>query len=188
MNALPDHTAFSAHRVVAAGPLDAVLRVLKGLHDRGEDAGVLVFADATGRQVDFDLRGSIDDVLARVTPAPPKRGPGRPRLGVVAREVTLLPRHWEWLGAQPSGVSAALRRLVDAEIKRHPDKARAQRATSATYGVMSSLGGDLPGFEEATRALYAGDGARFRALIAAWPEDLRAYVARLAAPAFPAAD
>jgi hypothetical protein len=47
----------------------------------------LIFHDQTGKQVDFDLRGSIREVLERVAPKPVRTGPGRPRLGVTSREV-----------------------------------------------------------------------------------------------------
>jgi hypothetical protein len=103
---------------------------------------------------------------------------------VVAREVTLLPEHWEWLAAQPSGVSAALRRLVDAARRRAPGEERARRARDATSQFLTAMAGDRPGYEEATRALYAGDRSRFDALVRAWPKDVREHVARLAAGAF----
>nr|WP_308238347.1 DUF2239 family protein [Phenylobacterium sp. J367] len=102
-------------------------------------------------------------------------------MGVVAREVTLLPRHWDWLAAQPGGASAALRRLVEEARRSNEGADRAREAQEALYRVMSALGGDLPGFEEAIRALYAADDPRFDALISAWPDDIRAYVTRLAA-------
>lgn len=179
----PEHTAFSAGHLVATGPLEVVLRAVKARYDAG-DTQLLVFADATGREEDFDLRGTVSDVLTRAAPAPERKGPGRPRLGVVAREVTLLPRHWDWLEAQPSGLSAALRRLVDAEIKRDPAGERARRAAAATHRVMTGLAGDLSGYEEAARALFAHDGAAFAERIAAWPEDVRVYLERLSAPVF----
>ena len=140
-------------------------------------AGVLIFDDQTGREVDFDLRGSVDEVLARETPPAP--GPGRPKLGVVSREVSLLPRHWEWLEQQPNGISAALRRIVEDASKRNPDEQRARRARDAASRVMTALAGDRPGFEEASRALFAGDLGRLRSLTRRWPIDLRRHLARL---------
>ena len=103
-------TAFAGHSKLASGPLAEVLRSLKS---RGEEeSALLVFEDQTGRQVDFDLRGTMEEVLARHCPEQPRTGPGRPKLGVVSREISLLPRHWEWLESQPNGASAALRRLA----------------------------------------------------------------------------
>lgn len=172
------YTAFAGERLLASGAKRAVLLALKGHEREGEGDGVLVFDDATGRQVDFDLRGTPEEVLARAEPA--RAGPGRPKLGVVSREVSLLPRHWEWLEQQPNGISAALRRLVDEVRKREPDRARARRAREAAGRFMWAMAGDLPGFEEASRALYADDPARLRKLVRAWPRDVRAHLLALA--------
>jgi uncharacterized protein len=135
-------------------------------------------------RVHFDLRGRLEEVLARVLPPAAPTGPGRPKLGVVAREVSLLPRHWEWLEEQPNGASAALRRLVDEARKTEPEQQRRRRAQDALSRILTALAGDLPNYEEATRALYAADRARFDTLIAKWPADIRRYLATLAAPAF----
>lgn len=136
---------------------------------------ILVFDDETGKLADLDF---WDAAKSAPTPAS-----GRPRLGVKAREVTLLPRHWDWLSSEPGGASAALRRLVDAAIEAAP-KLRQRR--DAMYSFMSNLCGDRPGFEEATRALYRDDVAAFEAIIAAWPEDIRRYLNRLAGNTAPA--
>jgi hypothetical protein len=174
--------AFAADRLIHRGPLVEVLAAVKlGRYDR-PDARLLIFENETGQEVDFDLRGSLQEVLERVKAQQAPKGPGRPRLGVESREVSLLPRHWAWLAAQPNGASAALRRLVDA-ASRHTDPegiARAQR--DAAYRVMSALAGNRPGFEEAARALFAGDARRFQALIRKWPADIRAHLAWLADP------
>jgi hypothetical protein len=119
-------------------------------------------------------------VGAAGTQPPETRGPGRPRLGVVAREVTLLPRHWEWLATQPGGASVALRRLVEEARRTSASADRARASRDAAYRVMHALGGDLPDFEEASRALFAGDRDRFRLHTAAWPLDVSAHVDRLA--------
>jgi hypothetical protein len=171
--------AFAGDRLVATGDLRTMLLRVKK-HLDGGGAPVLVFEEQTGRQVEFDFRGTADEVVARASPAEPKAGPGRPRLGVVSREVSLLPRHWDWLEQQPNGASAALRRLVDEARKREPGKERARRARDAAGKVMWSLAGNLPDFEEASRALFAGDTARLRELIRRWPKDIRKYVQRLA--------
>ena len=167
------YTAFLGWTRVAAGPLDAALRQIKEMKDPGEQT-LLIFENETGKQVDFDLRGSIDEVLARVAPKTPRTGPGRPKLGVVSREISLLPRHWEWLEAQPQGASAALRRLVDDARKLGSGKTRAN--VDAIGRVMTALGGNLPGIDEAYRSLYARDGERLVAQIAQWPTDLRDYI------------
>ncbi|MGY4354661.1 hypothetical protein ACVW0J_001154 [Bradyrhizobium sp. i1.7.7] len=114
--------------------------------------------------------------------APPSepRGRGRPKLGVVAREVTLLPRHWEWLGAQPGGASVALRKLVDEARRVSGDKDRERQARDAAYHFMLTMAGNLPQFEEASRALFADDRRRFTGLIADWPVDVRDHIVKLA--------
>ncbi len=114
--------------------------------------------------------------------SPPRDGPGRPKLGVVSREVSLLPRHWEWLEKQPQGISGTLRRLVEDARKRDPRGQNARRARDAAHKVMWAVAGDLPDFEESSRALFAREGERFAALVAPWPVDVRDYVRRLAAP------
>ncbi|ABS26261.1 DUF2239 family protein [Anaeromyxobacter sp. Fw109-5] len=172
----PRYTAFAGVRLLASGARRDVLLAVKAHHDAGGDP-VLVFEDATGRQLDFDLRGTPEQVVARV--AAPRAGPGRPKLGVVSREVSLLPRHWEWLEQQPNGSSAALRRLVDEARKREPDRARARRVREAAGRFMWAMAGDLPGFEEASRALYAGDAKRLGTLVRTWPKDVRAHLLAL---------
>ena len=193
----PSYTSFAGHQRIAAGPLlGNALAVRRALDGRTEGP-VLVFDDATGRVVDLDTRGSEADIAARLmAPVPAAaapdvgpepagsaepRGRGRPRLGVVPREVTLLPRHWEWLAAQPGGASVALRRLVEEARRAGSAKDRQRQAQERAYRFMSAVAGDLPGFEEATRALFANAGHRLGELTAAWPPDVRAYTLRLAA-------
>ena len=118
--------AFAGGRRVAAGPLEHVLPALKRRFDEDPSELVLVFDVGTGRQVDFDLRGTLEEVLARAIPASP-RGPGRPRLGVTSREVSLLPRHWDFLEQEPNGISSALRRLVERAMKAQSGPQRARR-------------------------------------------------------------
>ncbi len=182
--------AFSGHTCIATGPREAVVRAVKIDYDRGSGEGIVVLDESTGQEVDFDLNGTVDDVLFRLASddegstrrETPRRG--RPRLGVTSREVTLLPRHWDWLTRQPGGASGTLRRLVDS-ARKSPD-ARHQQALAAADRFMAVIAGNLPNYEDASRALYAGDTQRFDALIAEWPEDVRRHALRLASVAFDA--
>ncbi len=180
METTKKYTAFVGERLVAAGALGEVLRKLKAAFDRNPSTLFLTFDDATGEQVDFDLRGTVEEVLARQGQTAAPAGPGRPKLGVISREVTLLPRHWEWLGLQPQGASAALRRLIDEAREREPAKTRRRQALQATERFLFAMAGNYPGYEEATRALYRDDNRKFAELIAAWPKDVRGYALRLA--------
>lgn len=182
-------TAFQSDRLICAGPLKTVAPAVKAALDAAPDAPVLVFDDMTGRVVDLDLRGSDEEIVARLgdgaapppleeQSAPVKRG--RPKLGVVAREVTLLPRHWEWLAVQPGGASNALRRLTEAAMRADQGAANGAARREGAYRFMSAMAGDFPGFEEATRALFAGDKARFAEQTANWPADIGRYAADLA--------
>jgi uncharacterized protein len=178
---MADVTAFLDDKIIAAGERDEVTRLIEERH-AADCAAIRVFENEGGRVVDLDV-GSSSPALAGEGDRPkggggalPPRRRGRPRLGVTAREVTLLPRHWEWLAAQPGGASAALRRLVE-EARKGPPDPRAAR--DAAYRFMQAMCGDRPGYEEALRSLYRGDMARFRERIAAWPEDVRAYIGRL---------
>lgn len=178
------YTAFAGDRLLVSGSPNSVLLRTKEYLDRDAGERVLLFDDRTGQQVDFDFRGTLEEVLSRVTPVPARTGPGRPRLGVVSREVSLLPRHWEWLELQPSGASAALRRLVDEARKRDPGELQARLAREAASRVMTAMAGNLPGFEEASRALFAKDRPRFEQLVAGWPPDIRKHLTRLAEASF----
>ncbi|MCX5495934.1 DUF2239 family protein [Kaistia dalseonensis] len=186
-------TAFQGWRRIASGLLSDVALKAKAVLDQGDALAVTIFDDETSRPIEVDFRGTADDVRRRLkakaadeTVAVPEqpRGPGRPKLGVVAREVTLLPRHWDWLNAQPGGASVALRRLVEDARRAHEGRDRIRQAQDAANRFMMTMAGDLPGFEEAARALFAGDRARFDERIEAWPPDVRNYARELAAPAF----
>ena len=184
-------TAFKGARCIAAGELADVALKAKAAVDKGEQ--VMIFDDATSESIEVDFRGSAEDVLQRlaqpgdnqaVTEGP--RGPGRPKLGVVAREITLLPRHWDWLSAQPGGASVALRKLVEEARRANGGKDRVRQSQEAAYRFMSVMAGNRPGFEEATRALFAGHRDRFDQLIAPWPKDVRHHASTLAADALDA--
>jgi uncharacterized protein len=182
-------TAFAGHRRIETGDIQTTLAATKRCLDAGESETILVFEDQTGEQIDFDWRGSVEDVLARLREHPafseqmnadkPNAGPGRPRLGVVSREVSLLPRHWQWLEAQSGGISAAMRRLVDEARKTQPAKEEANHKRDAISRFMWAMAGNFPGFEEASRALFADDAEQFRERIREWPEDVREHLTRL---------
>lgn len=192
-------TAFAGSRCIASGDLASVAAKVKAVIDRDDGEAILIFDDTTSEPIEVDFRGTVQELLKRIAATadigpsaaastPPEgtvpRGPGRPKLGVVAREITLLPRHWEWLAAQPGGASVALRKLVEDARRVNADKDRVRRARESSYRFMSAMAGDRPGFEEATRALFAGNRERFEEQTARWPADVRDHALRLAASSF----
>jgi hypothetical protein len=186
----PTYTAFDGEQLIAKGELRKVVLQVKKRMMKAQNASPLIFNDWTGRVMDFDLRGSEKEVLGRMQiyfsrdEGPKNAGPGRPRLGVVPREVSLLPRHWEWLASQPGGASATLRKLVEGAKKTSLGENQVKQAQERTYKFMSVLAGDLPGFEEALRALYKKDESQFKARISTWPRDVREHTQTLAWPVF----
>jgi hypothetical protein len=166
------YSAFTGDDLIVRGDLATVVGALGDL-----GAHVLILDDTTGRTIDLDRRAPPTGEAAA-----PKTARGRPRLGVVPREVTLLPRHWEWLAAQPGGASAVLRRLVDEARRENAAEDARRQAREATYRAATTLAGDRPGYEEAIRALFAGDLAAFRQRITGWPSDIAAYLCELAGP------
>jgi len=195
---IESYTAFAGADRIATGSIRDVALQALAVVEGGDQRPVLVFDDANAHRIELDLRGPADEMLqqlhwlvgekqaaepAEELPAK-RRGPGRPKLGVVGREVTLLPRHWDWLGAQPGGASVALRKLVEQARRANTGHDRVRKAQEATFRFMSALAGDEPGFEEATRALFAGDADRFATHAAMWPPDIQNYAARLAEAAF----
>jgi uncharacterized protein len=189
------YIAFEGDRRIASGDLREVARAAKQTLDRHDDVSILVFDDAGSGPIEIDFRGTVQEVLARLpdiirgpvalddAPSAP-RGPGRPRLGVVAREITLLPRHWDWLARQPGGASVAIRRLVEEARRTGEGKDRLRQAREAAYRFMSVMAGNKPHYEDAIRALFAGDRERFEELIAGWPADVRDHASQLAERAF----
>lgn len=185
-------TAFWGPRMVASGTLSKVAVALYDRLKKSPNAIPLVFDDETGKQVELDLRGTCAEVEARYTdkplsvqPASSEEGPitkgrGRPRLGVIAREVTLLPEHWDWLATQPGGASVALRKLVHEARQANVERDRQRRTHERIYNVMVVLAGNLPGFEEASRALFAGQLDRLAEFTTDWPADIGSYMMRLA--------
>jgi hypothetical protein len=188
--------AFEGDRCIAAGDLRDVARAAKETLDRHNEASILIFDGRTSSPIDIDFRGTFEDVVARLpdvaaAPAanddavpPASRGPGRPKLGVVAREVTLLPRHWEWLARQSGGASVTLRTLVEDARRGSESKDRVREGQEAAYRFMSAMAGDKPRYEEAIRALFAADLPGVEKSIAEWPVDVRDHARRLAERAF----
>jgi uncharacterized protein len=190
-------TAFAGGERIAAGDIESVARVAQAAIDAGEQRTVLVFDDATADHVSAHARSTADDVVGRLRrtvapealadsesqPGARQQGPGRPKLGVIGREVTLLPRHWAWLNAQPGGASVALRKLVENARRTSVTADRVRSSQEAAYRFMVVMAGDEPGFEEATRALFAGSAERFSAHVGSWPPDVRDFATSLAAAA-----
>lgn len=177
--------AFIGQRLIAAGSRRDVARAAWTAHQAGE-TGLIVLDAAEARTVELDLRGDLETALSRLpTEAEPeRRGPGRPKLGVVAREVTLLPRHWEWLATQPGGASVALRKLVEDARRSKSGEDRKRQSQGVALRFMTTMAGNLGGYEDATRALFAADLVRFTDLTDPWPADIRDHARRLAAGAF----
>ncbi len=182
--------AFAGNRRITSGAIREVALKVKKMLDKGEEAPILIFDNMTSELIEVDFRGTVADVERRLlaqsdVPTPPqkKRGPGRPRLGVIGREATLLPRHWEWLDEQPGGASVALRKLIESAKRENREKDQARRSQEAAHRFMTTMAGNLPGFEEASRAFYGGDQERFGALIKLWPRDIREHVKKLVAVA-----
>jgi len=190
-------TAFAGTLQIAQGALLDVALEIKAKDPNRPNIPILVFDDETGAVIDLDLRGTTAEIVNRLDDhareAPrskqitPKgegehRSRGRPKLGVVAREVTLLPRHWEWLGTQSGGASQALRRLIDEARRLDCGRTQRKAACEAAYRFLHAMAGDLPGFEEATRSLFAGNEQGFADRMASWPIDVRRYALKLAQP------
>jgi hypothetical protein len=190
-------TAFSGTTRIASGNVRDVALQLKAALDRDPGLQILIFDDVTSHLVEVDFRGTPEDVSRRIEeqgagsaptveppPAEEPRRPGRPKLGVVAREITLLPRHWEWLATQAGGASVALRKLVEQARRANQGRDRQRHAQESAYRFLSAMAGNRPGFEDATRALFAGQRERFAAVVEPWPVDIRDHAQKLAAVAF----
>ncbi len=193
------YTAFAGHIRISSGSLAEVAIAAKKVIDNGNTNPILIFDNQAGRVIDVDFRGSEEEVAARIPylqqylkpdtqPEGDSRktasGPGRPKLGVIAREITLLPRHWEWLKTQRGGASVTLRKLVDQARRDSEPENIIRELQTSVYQFMTAIGGDLPGFEEALRALYAGDRHRFLEEVDAWPADIRDHLVQLSSKVF----
>lgn len=187
--------AFENDRRLASGSVADVALAVRNRAGKPNYQGIQVFEEESGKTLHLNLTGSDKDIRARyapategateVAPSDTPRGPGRPRLGVVAREVTLLPRHWDWLNSQPGGASVALRKLVEDARKTHGQSDNLRARQEAAYRFLSAMAGDWQNFEESTRALFAGDAVRFAELTEAWPIDVRDHARHLAFGASP---
>jgi uncharacterized protein len=190
----PVAIAFQGDVCIAAGDLAGVALAAQKAARRHHHEPILIFDAATSEPIEIDLRDGGAQRLSRPAAAGPAappagetpRGPGRPKLGVVAHEVTLLPRHWDWLASQPGGASVALRKLVEYAMRANAGKDRIRASQNAAYRFMSAMAGNRVRFEDAARALFAGDAATFHQLVQVWPKDIRDHVAKLAAEALKA--
>lgn len=185
------YTAFEGTKILASGRLDEVALKVRRRLKANSSASILIFSDASGKEMDLDFRGTESEMMERLKvfisaseENSPSTGPGRPKLGVVAREVSLLPRHWEWLATQPGGASGTLRKLLEEARKNPSAKDILREAQERTHKFMTSIAGDLPHYEEALRALYAKDKKTFQNWIHDWPDDIRDHAKKLALPAW----
>lgn len=183
--------AFVRHNLIASGALAEVVNEVKRHHDEQPNDLILIFNGKNSAVIEIDLRGTMKEVFdrffekkAEAVAAPAPKKPGRPKLGVVSKEVTLLPKHWDWLRSQRGGASVTLRKLVGEAMKIVDHDQERRRLQSVTYGLMTAVAGDLPNFEEATRALFANDGEKFGAEIEAWPKGLRDHIQHITAGVF----
>lgn len=181
--------AFAGHHQIESGTIEQVAAQAKQYIDDGDTERIAIYNDLTGVIIDLDFRGTVDDVVKRLSDHPmlPReetaeetpRGRGRPKLGVVPREVTLLPRHWEWLGKQRGGSSAAIRRLVDAERKRGRKSEERKEVIEAVHRFIWDIASNFDNFEEVSRALFAGETIKVTDLISGWPPDVQRQVSRM---------
>jgi uncharacterized protein len=193
MDAQENYTAFEGTTRLYRGTFQEVVLKVKERLGRAENSSVLIFSNNTGKTMDFNFQGNMKDTLKRLekfvsTQEPrPISGPGRPKLGVISREVSLLPRHWEWLASQPSGASATIRKLIEEAKKKSSTRNSVKHVQECVYRFMSVIVGDMKGYEEALRALYKADRKNFLLHIQDWPTDVRTHVIEMAKPVFEAA-
>lgn len=184
------YSVFEGTKLFFQGPLDEVVLKIKKRLGKANHGDILIFSNFTGKVIDFNFHGTEKDIVRRLEvfvsegDLKPSAGPGRPKLGVMSREVSLLPRHWEWLATQSGGASAALRALVTEAIRKESGSVSIKQAQERTYKFMSVMGGDLKGYEEALRALYKKDVEKFISHIDEWPRDIKNHTKDLAEPVF----
>lgn len=192
-----------ASKLIAHATLSAVALEVKRVYERDPNAQILVFDTESSHVIDLDLRGNDTEIVARLPRVEEikaetgssqtntdanvdqgVRGRGRPKLGVVPREITLLPRHWDWLNQQPGGASVALRKLVEEARRGSEAKQQARAAMDSAYRFMAGIAGSQANYEEASRALFASDRDSFLDKIATWPSDVSQHLIHLAERAF----
>ncbi len=187
------HILFEHHNCVCTGTLYEIATWIRANENDKNKPPELIFDMDSGRQIDIDTRGTDTEIQTRYgvpsnedSPSlqPEKGKRGRPKLGVVGREVTLLPRHWEWLDRQRGGASGTIRRLIDEARKHSAHSDGIRMAQDRTNRFISAIAGDLPGFEEATRALYSGNEVAFAENVSFWPKDVRTYTLKFSEGAF----
>ncbi len=190
MESSDTYTAFEGNSQLVHGSLsDVVIKIKKRLGKEG-NSSILIFSDSTGKTIDFNFQGNERDIQKRleifVSEEVPidNSGPGRPKLGVISREVSLLPRHWEWLATQTGGASSILRNLVEEAKKKSANGNHSKQAQERTYKFMSAIAGDFEGYEEALRALYKKDKKNFLVQIQTWPRDIIKYLIEISGPVF----
>lgn len=179
MRSVERFSAFSGTEHFFEGTLPDVTDAIRKRLAILPDSQILVFSQATGLQTDIylDLPAKrFDETVS------PTTVPGRTKLGVVGREVTLLPRHWEWLNSQSGGASVALRKLVEIAMRENVEKDEIRHRHEAAYRFMTALAGDLPGYEEALRCLFANDRRGLEERITGWPADVKRFALQLAFP------
>jgi hypothetical protein len=192
MDAQETYTAFEGTTRLFRGTIEQVVLQIKERLGRAENSSVLIFSDNTGKTMDFNFQGKVKDVLKRLEiyvskqNCGPVAGPGRPKLGVISREVSLLPRHWEWLANQSGGASATIRKLIEDAKKRSSAHTSIKHVQERVYRFMSVIAGDMTGYEEALRALYKADRKNFLLHMRDWPTDVRTHVVEMAKPIFEA--
>ncbi|OFZ27259.1 MAG: hypothetical protein A2381_16280 [Bdellovibrionales bacterium RIFOXYB1_FULL_37_110] len=184
------YTAFENKLIIAKGNIEEVVLTIKKRIGLSNHTMALIFDDELGRTIDIDFSGTIEDVRQRLLVFVPKEtketlpGPGRPKLGVISREVSLLPQHWEWLALQRGGASVTLRKLVETAKHNNPFHGQPRFYQDAVSQFMSVIAGDLPNYEEAMRMLYRKDKLNFFAQIKSWPEDVRLHLKKMVTPIF----
>jgi|TARA_B110000879_G_scaffold21779_1_gene27840 hypothetical protein len=164
--------AFAGEKLIAEGLTVEVKGKIQNLVDR---QNVLVFDQDNGRQISLIFDQESASELSSSSEGRPalKNKPGRPKLGVVGREITLLPRHWEWLDGQRGGASATLRRLIDQCRAENMGQDMIRLAQDSTNRFIYAIAGNLSNFEEAVRALYGNNPDRFAECMRLWPADIR---------------
>jgi hypothetical protein len=182
MNTSNTYTAFNNTDLFHQGDLSEVVLKIKDHIGKAENTTITVFSDATGKTIDFNFQGTKKDVQKRLDVFVSESsltntitGPGRPKLGVISREISLLPTHWEWLSTQPGGASAILRRLVDEARKKSLNTPSIKSIQEKTHRFISAIAGDLEGYEEVLRAMYRKDEDQFLIHMSSWPNDLKTH-------------